>query len=63
MSLRSTGLQSQVSFDGSILRQTNIDAEPVGLFVVWRGGNDLRDLIFSLPATVDEAVQAMESAT
>ena len=60
-SLPGTGLQNQVGFYGSILRQFNVNADPAGLYVVWGGGNDLRDLIFDLPATVAEAVQAVDT--
>ena len=59
--LPGTGLQRQVGYYGSILQQYGVGADPNGLFVVWGGGNDLRDLIFNLPTTVAEAVQAVDT--
>lgn len=59
--LPGTGLQRQVGYYGSILQQFGTAADPGGLYVVWGGGNDLRDLIFDLPATADEAVRAVDT--
>lgn len=58
--LPGTGIGTQAAFYGSILQRYGAAADPGGLFVVWGGGNDLRDLIFDLPATLGEAVQAVD---